>query len=309
MNPNARLLSLASTEALQNRGGWGQSGVMARVYIQEAAASDRVIGRASAMLDSQSLEFATFPPHWTRDAIESGVVRRAVQRVFPVLDDKFFPVASFVLAHLVFHYDGLRNLVPATSPVLGSVSLQEVARELKGSVACGLRSDVLQRTGAHQLTAVLLSQKREFDEVRAQLEAVAKVAACAVDLVRSMPEDVSGRVTGSLEACARSLGHVTPSTVMDTFRQLFESELRPIHELLHVRLVSCSLPGAGSPVTQPGRPRPRTRRFRTPAGGRPRSSSSTVPSAGCLEAGKCRVDRHILFTSGGTSGRPSRARR
>ncbi len=99
---------------------WTLGSVQQR-YIFAGGGGDQFAGRACSLIDVNSTEFATLPPHFPPDIGSKGLTEEIWERILPGYNG-FFPrnfkaVAPFLLASVVYHRDFLVANLPPTHPL------------------------------------------------------------------------------------------------------------------------------------------------------------------------------------------------
>lgn len=166
----------ASFLALIHRARWavGQFGVQL-TYVKHSPGGDAHIGRTLALLDPQSEQFGTLPPHFSYVDVSESAVQEAIETVFGTVVENMHSLMPFLLASLVYHRDYLRANLPADHPFWTSGFARIDAQQLSADVSLENRGDKVQlKAMGVPLCVRLLERQHAFESALiGKLEALA----------------------------------------------------------------------------------------------------------------------------------------
>ncbi|ETI37477.1 hypothetical protein F443_16532, partial [Phytophthora nicotianae P1569] len=119
------------------RVGWSLGGVQDR-YIRYESAGDQYLGRVVAGLPLNLADFAVLPPHFVNN--QDVNLQKCVEEMFPMLRacSTLQDILKLCIASLVNHHSYLRELIPASHPLLSTFLFRypDMMNHLEAALVC-----------------------------------------------------------------------------------------------------------------------------------------------------------------------------
>lgn len=204
----ATYLSAGSTNgpsavAIQLRAGWSLPGVQ-DTYLRFENASDMFVGRTVSGLPINTPEFAILPPFFETF---SEKVKEAVVLCFPTVSERFFQVAEFALASLIYHSEWIRKNFNQKHPIFQtSLFTSKIIPDLRNFVNCRIATaaDIIQPTGIPSHVIIL----KEIQEMNKKVEKLELMGPHVIESVMNQIDD---------RAC--SLNQISPMQIETLFQK------------------------------------------------------------------------------------------
>jgi hypothetical protein len=211
------------------RAGWSLGNVPDR-YIFAGAGGDQVVGRAASGLPINAKEFATLPPHFTRETMQelNDIGWEHVLEGYKNYPASFQRVIPFLFASLIFHMDFLRETLHAGHPLwsqkmftcrLPSMS-ETAAQKFAGVAITGInvcKNTNMFATGIPQGLSLALEIEKLQEAFREMSEQSAKDRELVVAAVNGIPEQVKNLIMATFQV----EGAVPPAAQQEPFMTFF----------------------------------------------------------------------------------------